>query len=180
MWHIFIFMWCALITILTSPTIVHYFKWFTTNFTITRFQNHHLDLRIGDLSIIARHVLPRRGHFCRGQTPKLPLWWCRGQDLNLCDEIISFAYLPTIWPRHSRQFIFTRNFPLKPRLTCAVRILVGKVGLEPTRPLGQGILSPLWLPLHHSPIFKWEKSLMSSAEASSISLPLSLSIYIIL
>lgn len=30
--------------------------------------------------------------------------------------------------------------------------VLGKAGLEPAPPCGEGILSPPWLPLHHSPL----------------------------
>lgn len=68
---------------------------------------------------------------------------------------ITYSYLayqpnqaPSVFIRLAkRTFDSTRLLLIQCRTT-----LVGEVGLEPTRSLDQGILSPLWLPLHHSPI----------------------------
>ena len=139
MCHICIFMRRTLITVLTSPTIIHYFKWLATYFALSQIHHPNSNLK-GDSSIIAWHVLlMTKAPFGRGQTPKLPLRWCLGGVSKSRPLRYQHSALPLSYPGICAAVIFTRNFPLKPRLTyfprrpCATRGFSGLNAHEPAR-----------------------------------------------
>ena len=127
--HVFIFMWRTLVTIFTSPTIINYFKWVATNFTLTSHFITLIFIRRRFVYYSLTRSPNNEGVFWRGQTPKLPLRWCEWLDLNQWSlDYQSSAFTNYATLAYARQFIFTRNFPLKPRLTYFPRRPVRHVG----------------------------------------------------